>query len=248
VGEATVPMIKLFNNFLGIDEDQFIRETKATFKLGIEFVNWKNLGKTYFHPFGNIGVDMGGVSFMHYWLRWRNLGGDIPLSQFNAESVAASQARFMRIGPQKGPKMLPDINYAYHFDASLYATFLRKFAEARGVVRVEGKIDRVSQDSDSGHIDKLVLTDGTEIEGDLFIDCTGFRGLLIEQVFHAGYEDWSHWLPVNSAVAVPCENTQTLLPYTRSTARDAGWQWRIPLQHRTGNGYVYCSQYTDQGD
>ena len=244
VGEATVPMIKLFNKFLGIDEDEFVRATQGTFKLGIEFINWRKAGHSYFHPFGNFGVDMGGVSFTHYWLRWREQGGNVAISEFNAESASAKLNKFARVPPQNGAKTLPDVNYAYHFDATLYAAFLRKFAEKRGVKRVEGKISQVLQASDTGYIQGLRLENGESLSGDFFIDCTGFRGLLIEQTLQAGYNDWSRWLPVNSAVAVPTAKHGELLPFTKATAHEAGWQWRIPLQHRTGNGHVYCDQYT----
>ncbi|MGL6162207.1 tryptophan halogenase family protein [Microbulbifer sp.] len=243
VGEATIPLIKFFNNMLGLDEDEFVRETKATFKLGIEFKDWKTHNHSYFHPFGNIGVNMKGVNFMHFWLRWRAQGGKLDFLAFNAESAAAEAKRFMRVGAQPGPKLLPDINYAYHFDATLYAAYLRRYAEQRGTQRIEGKIVNVTQHPDSGYIESLQLDNGQTVAGDLFIDCSGFKGLLIEEVYKTGYTDWSHWLPVNSAAAVPSENTGDLFPYTLTTAREEGWQWRIPLQHRTGNGYVYCDHY-----
>lgn len=243
VGEATIPLIKLFNNSLRINEDEFIRETKATFKLGIEFVDWKKLNHSYFHPFGNIGVDMDGVSFMHHWLRWRKAGGALDALAFNAEYVAAKENRFMRVKQPPGPKRLPDFNYAYQFDAGLYAGFLRRYSEARGAERVEGKVVCAHQNADTGYIDSIELEDGRLIDGDLFVDCSGFKGLLIEGLYNAGYSDWSHWLPVNSAVAVPSENVGEIAPYTRATAREAGWQWKIPLQHRTGNGYVYSDKY-----
>ncbi len=244
VGEATIPMISLFNNnVMGFDENEFVRETNATFKLGIEFVNWRKQGHSYFHPFGLLGVDMDGISFMHYWLRWRKSGGSLDCSKFNAETEAAYALKFMRTSTQAGPKLMPDINYAYQFDAGLYAAFLRRHAQARGVKRIEGKITEVKQHPDSGFIQSLVLENGEQVQGDFFIDCSGFRGLLIEQTLNTGYADWSHWLPVNRAMAVPCESAGELLPYTRATAQEAGWQWRIPLQHRTGNGYVYCSEF-----
>ncbi|WP_020207672.1 tryptophan halogenase family protein [Gilvimarinus chinensis] len=243
VGEATIPPIMIYNNALGISEAEFVRATKATFKLGIEFANWKRKGVSYFHPFGMIGSDMDGISFMHYWLRWRKNGGAADFLNFNAEACAAREKKFAWVEEEPGPKMLPDVNYAYHFDAGLYAKFLREFAEARGVQRIEGAVCDVAQNPDSGDITSLTLEGGRRIEGDLFIDCSGFRGLLIEKTYNAGYEDWSHWLPVDSAVAVPSASSGELLPYTRSIAHEAGWQWRIPLQHRVGNGYVYCSKY-----
>jgi tryptophan halogenase len=248
VGEATIPMIQLYNRVLGLDEDEFVRETNATFKLGIEFVNWRRLNHTYFHPFGLLGVDMEGISFTHYWMRWQKSGGSLDYSHFNAETEAARALRFMRVKGETGPMVMPNINYAFQFDASLYAAYLRRFSEKRGVKRVEGKIVDVQQDSHSGNIQTLKLESGEMISGDFFIDCSGFRGLLIEQVYKAGYDDWTHWLPVNRAVAVPCESAGELLPYTRSTAQEAGWQWRIPLQHRTGNGYVYSNQYISEDE
>ena len=243
VGEATIPMIQLYNNVLGLDEDEFVRETNATFKLGIEFVGWRREGHRYFHPFGMYGVDMDGIGFMHYWQRWNRGGGSLDYTHFNAETEAARARKFMRTPPDGGPKTMPTINYAFQFDASLYAAFLRRYSEKRGAVRIEGRITDVTQDPVSGDITAVSLESGQVVHGDLFIDCSGFRGLLIEQTYKAGYDDWSHWLPVNRAVAVPCESTDDWLPYTRSTAREAGWQWRIPLQHRTGNGYVYSSEY-----
>lgn len=248
VGEATIPPIMIYNNALGISEADFVRATKATFKLGIEFANWKRKGVSYFHPFGMIGSDMDGISFMHYWLRWRKSGGTTDFLSFNAEACAAREKKFAWVENEPGPKMLPDVNYAYHFDAGLYAKFLREFAEARGVDRIEGKVSEVAQNHNTGDIESLRLESGRIIEGDLFIDCSGFRGLLIEKACKSDYENWSHWLPVDSAVAVPSASSGELLPYTRSIAHDAGWQWRIPLQHRVGNGYVYCSQYTSDDE
>jgi tryptophan halogenase len=248
VGEATIPMIQLFNNVLELDENEFVRETNATFKLGIEFVDWRRLGHSYFHPFGLLGVDMDGIGFTHFWMRWQRNGGSLPYTSFNAETEAAKAKKFARTKGESGPKIMPDINYAFQFDASLYAAFLRRFSEKRGARRVEGKVVDVVQDPESGYIRSLKLERGEIIEGDLFIDCSGFRGVLIEQVLKAGYDDWSHWLPVNRAAAVPCENAGDWLPYTRSTGREAGWQWRIPLQHRTGNGYVYCDRYISEDE
>lgn len=246
VGEATIPMISLYNGVLGLDENDFVRETNATFKLGIEFVDWRKQGHSYFHPFGLLGVDMDGIGFMHYWMRWRRLGGNLDYSHFNAETEAARALKFMRTSNAPGP--MPKINYAFQFDAGLYAAFLRRYAEKRGVKRIEGKIIDVKQNSDSGYIESVSLENGIVVQGDFFIDCSGFRGVLIEQVLKAGYKDWSHWLPVNRAAAVPCESAGELLPYTRATAREAGWQWRIPLQHRTGNGYVYCDQFISEDE
>ncbi len=245
VGEATIPPIIRFNAFLNIDENAFIRETNATFKLGIEFVDWKALGQTYFHPFGQFGTEMEGFAFQHYWLRdyHRRNRAEFDLSTYNLETQAARQGRFGRVRSEPGK---PDLNYAFQFDAGLYARFLRSYAEARGVIRQEGRIVRVDQDSESGFITALQIQNGPSVAGDLFIDCSGFRGLLIEETLHCGYNDWSHWLPVNRAAAVPCERAGELTPFTRATAREAGWQWRIPLQHRTGNGYVFSNKFIEE--
>ncbi|WKL58448.1 tryptophan 7-halogenase [Asticcacaulis sp. ZE23SCel15] len=244
VGEATIPMMQFFNKVLGLDENVFMRETNATFKLGIRFMNWSALGSDYFHPFGVYGVDMNGIGFLHYWKRFVEAGGSPDFGIFNAETMAARQNRFARV-PNDNPA-LPAVNYAFHFDAALYARFLRRFGEALGVVRQEGKIVDVAQDGGSGDITSVTLSDGRVVEGDFFIDCSGFRGLLIEQTLKSGYEDWSKWLPCNRAVAVPCDKVGPATPYTTSTAQEAGWQWRIPLQHRTGNGYVFCDAYLDE--
>src|SRR5690606_19505591 len=206
--------------------------------------NWKKKDHSYFHPFGMFGSDMDGISFMHYWLRWSEKN-NLDYLSFNPEACAARERKFAWTQREPGPKMLPDINYAYHFDANLYAEFLRKFSEKLGGKRIEGKVISVNQNSGTGFIESITLENGETVSGDLFIDCTGFKGLLIEEALNAGYSDWSHWLTVDSAVAVPCESSGELLPCTRSIARDSGWQWRIPLQHRTGNGYVYSSQYCD---
>jgi tryptophan halogenase len=249
VGEATIPAIQLYNKLLDLDEDEFIRETNATFKLGIEFINWRRLNHRYFHQFGLIGADMKtGVNFSHYWLRWMLSGsGDADILRFNAETEAARVGKFGRAS--EAPKTrLPSINYAFQFDASSYAAFLRRYAEKRGATRTEGKIVRVHQNSESGFIESVELEDGRIVAGDFFIDCTGFRGLLIEGALKAGFEDWSHWLPCDRAAAVPCERIEEPTPYTRSTAQEAGWQWRIPLQHRTGNGYVFSSGFIGEDE
>jgi len=242
VGEATIPPICDFNRSMKIDENEFMRATQASFKLGIEFVDWHRLGESYIHPFGFYGVQMHGIYFHHFWLRHRAQGGSMPPEVFNQNIMACRQGRFGKILPTD---MLPiaQVAYAYHFDAGLYAAFLRRLAEADGVRRIEGKIVSVQQNGEDGFIESVKLADGREVAGDLFIDCSGFRGLLIEQTLHAGYEDWREWLPCDRAMAVPCERVSATTPYTRSTSREAGWQWRIPLQHRTGNGYVYCSEY-----
>jgi tryptophan halogenase len=248
VGEATIPQIGVFNRLLGIDEDEFVRQVKGTFKLGIKFIDWGRLGHTYFHPFGPFGVDMIGVSFHAFWLRLHALGLASDLDDYSMQAVAARDGKFMRPINAGARSMLSHIHYAFHFDASLYARYLRGLAEQRGVVRREGKIVDVELRSADGFIEAVKLEDGSRLEADLFIDCSGFRGLLIEQAMHAGYEDWSQWLPCNRAIAVPCESVPAITPYTQSTARAAGWQWRIPLQHRIGNGHVYCSEFTSDDE
>ena len=247
VGEASIPQIRLFNSGLGLDEDEFLRATGGTFKLGIEFVDWLRPGQSYMHAFGTIGRGLGLTPFHHYWLRHRAEGGQTPLWSFSASAQAAWQNRFAR--PDDAPgKLASGISYAFHFDATLYATHLRHYAEARGVRRTEGKVVDVRLRSEDGFIEAVTLSNGEALAADLFIDCSGFRGLLIEQALETGYEDWSGWLPCDRAIAVPSEPMEPLAPYTRSTAREAGWQWRIPLQHRTGNGYVYSSRYTSDAE
>ncbi|HEX4273256.1 MAG TPA: tryptophan halogenase family protein [Rhizomicrobium sp.] len=242
VGESTIPPIVGFNRWLGLDEKQFIRETHATIKLGIAFPDWSHIGHDYFHPFGPIGVPMDMVAFHHFWLRRRQESDATALTEYSLNAIAARTGRSPQpaADPQNPANRLA---YAYHFDASLYAAFLRRRAEAAGVKRQEGKIVDVKLRGEDGFIQSLTLADGSSLEADFFIDCTGFRGLLIEGALQAGYEDWRQWLPCDRAVAVACEGDGALQPYTRATAQDAGWQWRIPLQHRTGNGYVYCSRH-----
>jgi tryptophan halogenase len=228
---------------VGIDENEFMRETMGSFKLGVEFVNWGKLGDRYMHGFGRLGQDLATVSFDQYWQKMRRLGKAAPLEQYSITRMAAKANKFMPARHDVPNSPLADINYAYHFDASLYAKYLRKLSEQRGVKRIEGKIVRATQREPDGHIDAVELENGTRVEGELFIDCSGFRGLLIEQTLDTGYEDWTHWLPADRALAVPCESVAPLTPYTRATAHKSGWQWRIPLQHRTGNGHVYCSRF-----
>jgi tryptophan 7-halogenase len=243
VGEATIPLISIYNNALELDEDAFMRETHATFKLGIEFVNWGRIGDSYIHGFGPLGPDIGLTKFHQYWLKLRQSGQASGLENYSVNTAAARANKFMRARKDIGNSPLSEIAHAFHFDAALYAAFLRRYAEARQVIRVEGKVAGATTRLENGHIDAVVMENGYRIEGDLFIDCSGFRGLLIEQTLQTGYEDWSHWLPCDRALAVPCASVTPLTPYTRSTARSAGWQWRIPLQHRTGNGHVYCSKF-----
>lgn len=241
VGEATIPPIIKFNNRLGIDEQTFLSATRGTYKLGIEFIDWARKGESYFHPFGNFGPQIGKVGLHHHWLRSRAHGDTSPFCDLSINWAMASRNRFAL--PKPAGPILGQSAYAYHFDASLYAGLLRRYAEERGVIRHEGEIVDVTLRPDNGFVEKLTLSDGREIAGDFFFDCSGQRGLLIEGALKAGYDDWSHYLPCNSAVAVQSELAGELLPYTRSQALDAGWQWRIPLQHRTGNGHVYCSEF-----
>ena len=243
VGEATIPHILYYNRLLGLDENDFVRRTNATFKLGIEFVNWGRLGDRYFHPFGTYGQDMEGVQFHHFWLRYAKTGKAPPLDDYSLAILAAREGRFQRPDSARPNTPLSGIVYAFQYDASLYARYLRELAEAAGVVRTEGKIVSVAQNAESGHVESVTLESGEMVSGDLFIDCSGFRALLIEQTLNSGFKDWSAYLPCDRAVARACEKVEEPVPYTRSTAKEAGWQWRIPLQSRTGNGHVYCSQY-----
>jgi tryptophan halogenase len=243
VGEATIPMIQNFNRVCGIDEREFVRATMGTFKLGIEFVNWGGLGDRYMHGFGRFGQDLWTVTFDQYWQKMWQAGKAPDLEHFGIARAAAKANRFMPADPSTGNSPLAEIAHAYHFDAGLYAKYLRGLAEARGVERLEGRIVDVLLRGSNGFVDAVVMEDGRRVEGELFVDCSGFRGLLIEEVLKTGYEDWTHFLPCDRAVAVPCTNAPELLPYTRATAHTAGWQWRIPLQHRIGNGHVYCSRF-----
>jgi len=248
VGEATIPMIQLFNRMVEIDEDDFMRETQATFKLGIEFVNWGQLGDRYIHGFGTIGQDTWTVDFHQYWLKRYLAGQAKELEAYSINTMAALRDKFMRPKLDMPKSPLSQIAYAFHFDASLYAKYLSAFSQARGVKRVEGRIVDVEKNEADTRVTAVRLQSGERIEGDFFIDCSGIRGLLIEGAMRSGYEDWAHWLPCDRAVAVPCSSAPVLLPYTRSTARPAGWQWRIPLQHRIGNGHVYSSQYMSEDE
>lgn len=248
VGEATIPPIRHFNHRLGIDEATFVRETNGSYKLGIQFVDWTRLGHSYFHPFGQHGAEFDQVPFYHYWMR-ESLAGRVEgsIDEFSMGWAMANAGKFAHPSTDRR-QIQSTFDYAYHFDATLYAKFLRGYAEQRGVNRIEGRVVDVRLADEGGHITGVTLEDGREFTGELFIDCSGFRGLLIEDALEAGYENWQHWLPCDRAIAAPSENIGELSPYTRSTAKSAGWQWRIPLQHRTGNGYVHCSQFIDEDD
>jgi tryptophan 7-halogenase len=247
VGEATVPHIRFFNAKLGIDEADFMARTKATFKLGIEFRNWGRIGDSYIHPFGEFGRPLNGVAFHHYWTRAYAQGQAEPIEAYSLPVAAARANRFAHPNPDPA-SLLSTYSYAFQFDAGLYAAFLRDLSERAGVIRQEGKVTKVGQNPDTGFVTCLTLDNGQEIAADLFVDCSGFRGLLIEETLKSGYQDWSHWLPCDRAVAAPCATNGPLSPYTRATAREAGWMWRIPLQHRVGNGYVYCSNFISDED
>jgi tryptophan halogenase len=240
VGEATIPTLHIFHDLLKINEAEFMAATNATFKLGISFENWRAVSQDYLHSFGYIGQGCWAAGFQHFWLKGKQQGIAKDIGDYCAEHLACREGKFAVLANQ-------DRNYAYHTDAGLYAKFLRKLSEQHGAERIEGMIDKVNANQQNGFIDSLTLADGTVIEGDLFIDCTGFKGLLIEQALHTGYENWNHILPCDSAIAVQTKQTKALVPYTRSIAHESGWQWQIPLQNRMGNGLVFCSKYmTDE--
>ena len=242
VGEATLPQMREFNDLIGIVESDMMRKTNATFKLGIEFRDWGFKGSSYVHPFGAFGKAMGGVTFHHRWTRARLNGFASNIEDYSYAVVASRRNRFDF--PVKDPEAINSTyDYAYHFDASLYAAYLRGWSEARGLLRTEGKVRQVALDSESGDVASLVLETGETVTADLFIDCSGFRSLLLGGALGVPYEDWTNLLPCDRAVAMPCTRSGPLTPYTRSTALEAGWQWRIPLQHRVGNGYVYSSRH-----
>jgi tryptophan halogenase len=240
VGEATIPPIQHVNATLGIDEAEFLRETRATIKLAIRFDDWGALGESYYHTFGTAGRNLAFCPFHHFWHRARAAGIDVDYWDYDLNYLALKQGRFAKIQGQDPIWSLP---YAYHFDSALYGRFLRRFSEGLGVVRTEGMIREVRRHPESGDVTAVVLRDGTEIAGDLFIDCSGARGLLIQQQLNVGYEDWNHWLPCDRAMAVPSARFEESALYTRAMARPVGWQWRIPLQHRNGNGLVYSSRH-----
>ncbi|MBB5518479.1 tryptophan halogenase family protein [Amphiplicatus metriothermophilus] len=240
VGEATIPTLVTYNRLLGIDEAKFMSAVGGTFKLGIAFENWTDLGHRYIHSFGVTGKDHWTAGFAHFWRRGREMGIARDFGDYCLELVAAERERFAH---------LPDLglNYAFHLDSTAYAAFLRNIAEEHGVVRKEGRICGVRR-KENGDLQALVLEGGTALEGDLFLDCSGFRALLIGETLGVGYDDWTHWLPCDRAIAVQTKSTRPPVPYTRSIAHEAGWQWRIPLQHRTGNGIVFCSRYMSEDE
>jgi len=247
VGEATIPPICTFNAMLRIDENEFLRKTQGSFKLAIQFVDWTRIGHSYFHPFGEFGLDIEGVQFHQFWRRL-DLKGRVPgIEEYCVPAMAARLGKFAR--PMADPASVASrLRYAYHFDAALYAGFLRGYSETRGVVRTEGRVVDVALRGEDGFVEAVTLASGERIGGDFFIDCSGFRGLIIEQSLKTGYEDWSRWLPNDRAVATQCESGGELTPYTRATARAAGWQWRIPLQHRIGTGYVFSSRHVSDDE
>ena len=248
VGEATIPMIQRFNRVVGIDENEFMKATQGTFKLAIEFVNWGRQGDRYMHGFGKFGPDLWTVGFEQYWHKMSRLGKAADLGEYSINRMAARANKFMPPSTDIPDSPLSEIAHAYHFDASLYAKYLRTLSQQRGVLRHEGKIVSVAQREGDGHVEAVILENGERIEGELFLDCSGFRGLLIEDTLKTGFEDWSGWLPCDRALAVPCASAGALTPYTRATAHSAGWQWRIPLQHRTGNGHVFCSDFMSEDE
>jgi tryptophan halogenase len=248
VGEATIPAIKRYNELLNLDEAEFMKTTQGSFKLGIQFNDWLNIGSSYIHGFGVIGKDLEWLRCHHYWLKVQKQGGASDFANYSINTAAALKNKFMRARPDMPDSPISEIAHAYHFDAGLFAKYLRTRSERRGVVRTEGRIVDVTLRPDDGFIESVTLESGETIAADMFIDCSGFVGLLIEQAMKTGYEDWTHWLPCDRALAVPCARSDNFTPYTKASARGAGWQWRIPLQHRTGNGHVYSSQYMDEAE
>jgi len=248
VGEATLPHIKTFNDMLGLDEAEFLRDTRGSIKLGIEFVGWNRPGDRYIHPFGVFGEPWAGVDFQHSWARARLAGRDVGSLQDYSYAIALARENGFEL-PDPDPKSIRSTySYAYHFDAGLYAAFLRNWATARGVERIEGQVMNVGRSASTGNVETLTLKSGVEIVGDLFVDCSGFRSLLVGQTMEVAWCDWGHWLPCDRALAVPCERVEPLTPYTRAIAQRGGWIWRIPLQHRTGNGHVFASSYCSEDE
>jgi tryptophan 7-halogenase len=248
VGEATIPDMLQFNLFLGVVEAELMRETHATFKLGIEFVDWSRKGARYFHPFGFHGVDIDGLDFHQYWLHCRTHGHAHSIGDYCQTEVVARMNRFAFPDTRVAGAPASYLRYAYHFDAALYARFLRRYAEQRGVKRVEGKVCEVLRAPETGHLTGVRLSDGQTVSGEFFFDCTGFRSLLLDATLGVPWIDWRHWLPCDRALAVACRHDGPPRPYTRSTAKAAGWQWKIPTQHRTGNGHIYCSDFMSEDE
>jgi tryptophan halogenase len=248
VGEATIPDMLQFNLFLGIAEAELMRATQATFKLGIEFVDWSRKGARYFHPFGFHGVDIDGLDFHQYWLRCRANGQAHPIGDYCQTEIVAKKNKFGFPDTRVPGAPASYLRYAYHFDAALYAGFLRQYAEKRGVRRVEGKVCEVQRHSATGDLTGVRLADGKEVSGDFFFDCSGFRSLLLDKTLGEPWVDWRHWLPCDAALAVACEHDGPPRPYTRSTAKPAGWQWNIPTRQRTGNGHIYCSEFMSEDE
>ena len=242
VGEATVPHMREFLKHLKINEVDFVKRTSATFKLAIGFEGWAGEGTQFFHPFSEHGVPLLGTAFQHYWVKARQMGKAEHIDRYVLSSEMARAGKFAvpKVGAGKGFLFF---NYALHFDATLVARYLKSWSMTAGVRHVEGLIGNVRINGETGNVDAVELDGERVIAGDLFIDCSGFQGLLIEKALNTGYDDWTHWLPCDRAVAMPCESRLAPASYTRSIASKAGWQWRIPLQHRVGNGYVFCSRY-----
>jgi tryptophan halogenase len=248
VGEATIPDMLQFNLFLGITESELMRATQATFKLGIEFVDWSGKGSRYFHPFGFHGIDIDGVDFHQWWLRCKANGHAHDIGDYCLTEIVARKNKFGFPDTRVAGAPASYLRYAYHFDAALYARFLRQYAEQRGVKRVEGKVCEVLRHPESGDVSGVQLASGQKVTGEFFFDCTGFRSLLLGSALGISWTDWRHWLPCDAALAVACEHDGPLRPYTRSTARSAGWQWNIPTQQRTGNGHIYCSEFMNEDE
>jgi tryptophan 7-halogenase len=246
VGEATIPQIHNLLIGLGIDQTEFIQRTNASFKLGIEFVNWQRQGQSYIHSFGQVGRGVGLIPFRQLWLRGRGIGVSGDYGDYSYNVVAARENRFALNGGRASTG--GDLAYAYHLDATLFAQMLRDYAVEQGVTRVEGKIVSVERNDNNGDISRLNLDNGRQVLGDFFIDCTGFRSLLLGEALDVPFVDWSHWLPCDTALALPTKSGTKFRPYTQSIAQPAGWQWRIPLQHRTGNGHVFCSSFMSQDE
>ena len=248
VGEATIPAIRTYNQLAGVDQTEMIKATQATFKLGIEFVDWRDVGHSYIHGFGKIGQDLLWLHPHQFWLKFDALGKAKHFDAYALNCVAARKNRFAFPDMGNPDSPFAGLDYAFHMDASLFAAFLRRESEARGVKRIEGRIVATNLRPADGFVESVKLADGQQVDGDLFVDCSGMRSILLGEALGVGFEDWSHWLPCDRALAVPCESVPELTPYTRSTARSAGWQWRIPLQHRTGNGHVYSSAHIPDND